>query len=117
MSEKTAKDTIDGFFDVVDKALAPVETVLRRDPAPQKHDALDVSDVDDQRHEDWENHWKETQWGCVAGTWHGFRESSMSPVCNPSLTFSSHQVENRQVLSHGICIVACTSCIIAVSKP
>lgn len=122
---------IDKFFDVADGAMDALEGVLGEAPAPpprpsqQPDDFIDAESRDVSHSGDlskeWDATWsKELHWA-MAGlpnstgeAFHVFEEANLRAICGAQ--FRSSEIRDRQKLVHGKRIIACTSCIIAVSR-
>ena len=110
------KSSIDKFFDLADQALTPLEKAL----STKNDSVIDVESED--KTNEWEKLWeKEIFWAVTNGgieeawaVWHAFPSESCIAKCGQE--FKSHHVKDRKKLEHGTKIIACTSCIIAVSQ-
>lgn len=107
---------IDGIFDIAESALGGLETALN--PADEKIASQKRSQnqiIDAEFTEVWEH---ELHWASAGApnkeAWHCIPEATLRSLCG--IDFPSHHIHNRQKLPHGMQIVACTSCIIGVSK-
>lgn len=113
-------DTADGAMDALEGVLSPATSPEPR-PSQKPEDFIDVESRDVSVHQSWEDSWKKELWWAMAGapksmgeSFHVFEEGQLRSICGQ--TFQSHEIHDRQKLVHGKRIVACTSCIIAVSR-
>lgn len=125
MAEKNdnkTKSTLDSLFDVADQALGGLEGVLKpSEPAPQKQGDYYSPSREQYIDAEYRDTWSEYWWAVaheskLGEAWHVFKSEIGELKAECGSTFTSDHIRDRQKLDHGKRIVACTSCIIAVSK-
>lgn len=106
------KSMLDSLFDAAETALGGMEKAL----LPHA-DAVDVEfrTVDEKQ---WQDTWANHSWACclkgkLGEAHHVIQENTMRSMCGKE--FNSNDIE-RTILEPDKRIVACTSCIIAISK-